>query len=61
MSVERRSLLKALGAELVLTPADQGMKGAITVAEQLVATTSNAVMPQQFSKKQSRNPPADHR
>ncbi|MHC4797779.1 MAG: cysteine synthase A, partial [Planctomycetota bacterium] len=49
MSVERRSLLKALGAELVLTPADQGMKGAIAEAEQLVETTPNAVMPQQFN------------
>lgn len=48
MSVERRSLLSALGAELVLTPGPLGMKGAIEKAEQLVAETPNAFMPQQF-------------
>jgi len=48
MSVERRSLLAALGAELVLTPGAEGMKGAISKAEQLVSDTSNAFMPQQF-------------
>jgi cysteine synthase A len=48
MSVERRSLLAALGAELVLTPGAEGMKGAIKKAEELVAETSNAFMPQQF-------------
>ena len=48
MSVERRALLKALGADLVLTPADEGMKGAIGKAAELVGTTDNAWMPQQF-------------
>jgi len=49
MSDERRRLLKALGAELVLTPADQGMKGAIAKAHELVATYPNGYMPMQFS------------
>ena len=48
MSLERRMLLKALGAELVLTPAEKGMKGAIAEAERIVSETENAVMPQQF-------------
>lgn len=48
MSIERRKMLAFLGAELVLTPAAQGMKGAIAAAEELVKTTPNAVMPQQF-------------
>jgi cysteine synthase A len=48
MSVERRALLRALGAELVLTPASEGMKGAIAKAGELVAADSNAWMPQQF-------------
>jgi len=48
MSVERRSLLRMLGAQLVLTPGDQGMKGAIARAEELVAATGEAVMLQQF-------------
>jgi cysteine synthase A len=48
MSVERRSLLKMLGAELVLTPGSEGMGGAIRKAEELVAETDNAFMPQQF-------------
>ncbi|MDQ6979188.1 MAG: cysteine synthase A [Mariprofundaceae bacterium] len=49
MSLERRKLLKLLGAELELTPAELGMKGAIAKAEELVAATPNAFMPQQFS------------
>ncbi len=48
MSIERRKLLKALGAELVLTPGEQGMKGAIAKAEQIKAENPAYYMPQQF-------------
>jgi cysteine synthase A len=48
MSIERRKLLALLGAELVLTPAAQGMKGAIAKAQEIVAATPGAVIPQQF-------------
>ncbi|WP_448203673.1 cysteine synthase A [Azospirillum sp. sgz302134] len=48
MSVERRKMLKLLGAELVLTPAAEGMKGAIRRADEIVATDKNAYMLQQF-------------
>lgn len=48
MSVERRALLRAMGAELVLTPASEGMKGAIAKAGEMVASEKNAWMPQQF-------------
>lgn len=58
MSVERRNLLKALGAELVLTPGSEGMNGAIKKAEELHQQNPNSFMPQQF-----KNPanPAIHR
>jgi cysteine synthase A len=49
MSIERRKVLKALGAELVLTPAEKGMPGAIEAAEALVEENSGAYMPQQFN------------
>ena len=48
MSIERRKLLKALGAELVLTPASEGMRGAIARARQLSQETPDAYMPNQF-------------
>jgi len=48
MSLERRVLLLGYGAELVLTPASEGMSGAVRRAEQIVAETANAWMPQQF-------------
>lgn len=48
MSVERRNLMKLLGAELVLTPGAEGMKGAIRAAEELAAKTPRSFIPQQF-------------
>lgn len=48
MSVERRKLLKLFGAEIVLTPGEKGMKGAIEKAEEIVKNTKGAFMPQQF-------------
>ena len=49
MSVERRQVLKSLGAELVLTSRDGGMPGAILAAEDIVEKTPNSFMPQQFN------------
>ncbi len=58
MSIERRKLLRGFGAELILTPGSEGMRGAIARAEELLAEISNSFMPQQF-----KNPanPAIHR
>ncbi len=58
MSVERRNLLKALGAELVLTPGSEGMKGSINKAKELADGIPNAVILQQFEKPAN---PAIHR
>lgn len=58
MSIERRKMLKFLGAELVLTPAANGMKGAIGKAEEIVAENPHALMLQQFKNKAN---PAIHR
>lgn len=48
VSVERRNLIKAYGANVVLTPAEKGMKGAIAKAEEIISENSNSFMPQQF-------------
>jgi cysteine synthase len=58
MSMERRKLLKHLGAELVLTPAAEGMKGAINRAKEILSETPNAFLPDQFSNPAN---PAIHR
>ncbi|HUV77311.1 MAG TPA: pyridoxal-phosphate dependent enzyme, partial [Desulfobacterales bacterium] len=49
MSIERRKLLKHLGAKLVLTPGSDGIKGAIAKAQEILKNTANAYMPDQFS------------
>lgn len=51
MSIERRRIVAALGAEIVLTPGTEGMKGAIAKAEQLAEEYGNAIIPQQFENK----------
>ncbi len=48
MSVERRRILRAYGAEIVITPADEGMAGAVAEAERILARTEGAFMPRQF-------------
>ena len=58
MTIERRRLLEAYGAELVLTPADKGMKGAIAKADELVASSREYFKPDQFSNPAN---PAAHR
>jgi cysteine synthase A len=58
MSIERRKMLALLGAELVLTPAEKGMKGAIAMAQELVERTPGAVIPAQFDNQAN---PAIHR
>jgi cysteine synthase A len=58
MSIERRKMLALLGAELVLTPGPEGMRGAVAKARELVDSTPNAIMPQQFANPAN---PAIHR
>ncbi len=49
MSIERQKIMRGYGAELILTPAKEGMQGAVNAAEQLLAKTDNAFMPNQFA------------
>ncbi|MBR1532003.1 MAG: cysteine synthase A [Eubacterium sp.] len=58
MSVERRTLLRAYGAEVVLTPANEGMRGAIAKANELAASIDNSFIPSQFTNTAN---PAAHR
>lgn len=55
MSIERRNLIKAYGAEIVLTPGSEGMKGAIAKAKELVTQYPNAFMPSQFTNQSNPN------
>ncbi len=58
MSTERRVMLRAFGAEIVLTPGSEGMRGAVEKAKEIVATTDNAIWAQQFANQAN---PAIHR
>ena len=61
MSKERRMLLRAYGAELILTPGNEGMPGAIRTAEELAASDSRNFIPQQFTNPANPEPPARRR